>query len=165
MAHRRWWSRELRCCGRLSIGQSRVFWPRMSSQGVGPMCVAVTGGRMCISGVCVFVCFFYFSSMALALEDVLWGHSPVRQGQWGTVEEGSEREWIYNDFSFFALGESAPWEFTPLTPLAKKRGGHIQISVSLSSLRRALSCSRQHRHSGRRSTMFESRWLLTFVFL
>lgn len=59
--------------------------------------------------------------------------------QWGAVEEGSEGERIYNDFSFFALGESAPWELTPLTPLAKKRGGHIQISFSLSASRRALS--------------------------
>lgn len=26
---------------------------------------------------------------------------------------------VYDDFSFLALGESAAWEFTPLTPLAK----------------------------------------------
>lgn len=32
---------------------------------------------------------------------------------------GGER--IYEDFSFLALGESAAWEFTPLTPLAKSQ--------------------------------------------
>lgn len=78
--------------------------------------------------------------MAEGLEEVLWRHSPVRVGGGVVaVEEGSEGERIYNDFSFFALGESAPWEFTPLTPLAKKRGGHIQISFSPSTWRRALS--------------------------
>lgn len=51
----------------------------------------------------------------------------VRVGGGGQKKKGR----IYNDFSFFALGESAPWECTPLTPLAKKRGGHIQISFSL----------------------------------
>lgn len=32
--------------------------------------------------------------------------------------EGAVGECIYDDFSFLALGESAPWEFTPFTPLA-----------------------------------------------
>lgn len=30
-------------------------------------------------------------------------------------------EGVYEDFSFLALGESAAWEFTPLTPLAKSQ--------------------------------------------
>lgn len=81
------------------------------------------------------------------------GTQPSEAGPVGGSRRRFEGEWIYNDFSFFALGESAPWEFTPLTPLAKKRGGHIQISFSLSSLRRVLSCLRQHRHSVRRCTM------------
>lgn len=38
-------------------------------------------------------------------------------------------ECIYDDFSFLALGESAPWEFTPFTPLAKSKA-HIQISYN-----------------------------------
>lgn len=38
-------------------------------------------------------------------------------------------ECIHDDFSFLALGESAPWEFTPFTPLAKSKG-HIQISYN-----------------------------------
>lgn len=33
--------------------------------------------------------------------------------------KGGER--VYEDFSFLALGESAAWEFTPLTPLAKSQ--------------------------------------------
>lgn len=36
----------------------------------------------------------------------------VRMGRW---------ESIYDDFSFLALGESAPWEFTPFTPLTTNK--------------------------------------------
>lgn len=52
----------------------------------------------------------------------------VRRRAGGQIEERVRWDPIYNDFCFLDLGESAPWEFTPLTPLAKKRGGHIQIS-------------------------------------
>lgn len=103
----------------------------------------VGGGRMCIS-----VCFFLF----------IWqrgwrmcrGDTATEAGTVGGSRRRVCGERIYNDFSFFALGESAPWEFTPLTPLAKKRGGHIQISFSLSSSRRALSCfaARKQAHAG-----------------
>lgn len=69
------------------------------------------------------------------LERRLGGQSCVRagneQGRGGGVGtthpmrcrdrslRGGER--IYEDFSFLALGESAAWEFTPLTPLAKSQ--------------------------------------------
>lgn len=45
---------------------------------------------------------------------------------WEGGNRGGGGEYIYDDFSFLALGESAPWEFTPFTPLAKNKG-HIQI--------------------------------------
>lgn len=37
----------------------------------------------------------------------------------GSLKRGL-RGYTYDDFSFLALGESAPWEFTPFTPLAKR---------------------------------------------
>lgn len=39
----------------------------------------------------------------------------ARGGDDGSLRKG---ECVYDDFSFLALGESAPWEFTPFTPLA-----------------------------------------------
>lgn len=46
------------------------------------------------------------------------------EGDW--LEE-LRRGWgggvVYEDFSFFALGESAPLELTPFTPLAAKDRG------------------------------------------
>lgn len=54
------------------------------------------------------------------LEEVLVGCSHTGEDRFfekGAIE-GAGGICIYEDFSFRGLGESAPWEFTPFTPLA-----------------------------------------------
>lgn len=72
--------------------------------------------------------------MGEEMEEMLVRYSHRGAGRGLAPWGGGGGECIYEDFSFFALGESAPWEFTPFTPLAKKnkktktKQQHIQFS-------------------------------------
>lgn len=61
-----------------------VFWPGTSSQeGWSDVCGGDGGGRMCIS-------VFFFLLFGRGAGGCSAETQPLRQGQWGAVEEGSE---------------------------------------------------------------------------